>query len=120
MFTKLLVLGSVALLLVEPAVPQAPIGFTLTVSPPDQTVKIGEPIKIAVTLRNAGQQDLRIDADKSRDASLVYGFDVLNANGNHLCMTEAYAASRDHKGDCLNPKSSSKVFVTVKSFSTFH
>lgn len=49
----------------------------------------------------------------------MYGFDVLNANGNHLCMTEAYAASRDHKGDCLNPKTSSKVFVTVKSLFNF-
>jgi hypothetical protein len=115
MFAKLMILGSMTLSLGTPVAAQVPGAFSLTISPAIQTVKLGGPVNIVVTLKNSSQKDIKVYKDISGDASLMYEFDVLDKSGIRQCMTEIYAASKGHKGDCPNPKPSSKVVATVTS-----
>jgi hypothetical protein len=115
MLSRLTVLSSMALFLGTPIVAQVPDAFSLTISPAIQTVKLGNPVNITVTLKNVSPKNIQVYKDISGDASLMYEFDVLDKSEIRQCMTEIYGASKDHKGDCPNPKPSSQVAVTVTS-----
>ena len=90
---------------------------SLKATPVNQTVNLGDPIRLVVSLKNESSQPISIFQDKSHDASLLYLFDVFDANGNRQCMTEIYAASKKEEGveDCPEAVPSSKVVVTPQS-----
>jgi hypothetical protein len=115
MLMKLVIVGTIFVSTTVSTVAQTKGSFSLSIAPTSQTIGMGTTANITVSLRNVSKADIKIYEDKSRDASLSYGFDVLDADETRQCMTEAYASFRDHKNDCLTPKPSSKVFVNVES-----